>query len=286
MVVKFDKPTKSSSGTLNNTGSCAAFVGYLGKEDKELAADGIEPQQWFDHQGQEHHPAAVRVDIDQDHRGIGKTEGKFATGSINPTAKEWEALGRNDSERLENFKNWIAKNFSQEFAENFNKKDKAGSKIRITPDNVKIRYKIEFERHYKGTEEAVKNREHKQGERKEGVHVHCHFIVARNAVDKVNGMNTSPNRISPTTPNRKEFDRDGLTQKVEASFDKVVGYSRPLEESYQYMKAFDKASGEQKIELIAKGIADNVELSQKPAVEQMQKQEQKIQKDKGFNINL
>jgi len=281
MIVSFDVPTKNGTGALNNTGSSAAFVGYLDKEDKELVAAGQEPEQWFDQYGKEHHRTEVRADIDQDHRTLHKGDGKFSTGSINPSAKEWEALGSNDKERLDNFKDWVAKDFTQEFAANFDKKDKAGNQIPITPDSVKIRYKIEFDRHYKGTDEAVKSGERKQGEEKDGVNVHCHFIVARNAVDKINGMNANPIRISPITKHIKEFNGKALIQNTEQSFDRATGYARPLEETYRYRNVMNHGTGKEKLDMDDEARAQKVEQSREkpivyaPSKEFTQRQEQR-----------
>lgn len=241
MVVKFDTPTKGAGGKLNNTGSSAAFVNYLGKEDE------VSQEQWFSVDRQEVHPAEVRRSIDADHQGIGKAEGKFATGSINPSAEEWKALGSTDEERLSNLKKWVREDFSKEFAENFNKLDKAGNRINIRQENVKIFYKVEHDRHYTGIDKEVKEGLKRQGEVKEGFNVHCHFVVARKTAD-------GQNRISPTTNNRKEFSRDDLTAKVERSFDIRTGYERPIKESYEYAKTMKNGTGKEKTAMLEKSV--------------------------------
>jgi len=235
MIIKFDTPTKG-----NNTGSSGAFVGYLGKEDK-INPEG--PEVWFRQSEDECHPSAVRTDIDRDHQGVGKKEGKFATGSLNPTESEWNALGFTDEERSKNFKLWIQKEFIQEFADNFKKKDSDGSRIPIEPDNIKIYFKMEHDRHYNGHDEEVRQKKKKQGAAKEGFNRHCHFIIARKTKD-------GKSRISPTTNNRKEFDRDMLRERTEKSFDKYNNYERPLEESYRYMNTMIHGKADQKIEMI------------------------------------
>ncbi len=244
MVVKFDGIGKGSPKP-ENKGSSAALVNYLGKEDE------INHEQWFSYDRDECHPAEVRTVIDRDHQGIGKDESKFASGSINPTAEEWQALGKTEAERLENFKGWVQKDFSQEFADNFKKADKSGNVVTIEPQNVKIYYKVEHDRYYTGRDEAVKKGLKKQGEPKEGFNTHCHFIVARKTKD-------GKNRISPTGNNGKEFSRNNLIGKVEQSFDRRAGYERQLDQTFEYAKTMKNGTGAEKVEIIQKSTAEKV----------------------------
>jgi hypothetical protein len=251
MFIKFDKPKTNSKGKLASSGSSSAFVNYLGKEDEIHIEQGEQPEQWFSNARDECHPAEVRAAIDSDHQGIGKNEGKFATGSINPTEEEWKALGNTEAERLNNFKSWIQKDFNQEFAGNFKKLDKAGKEVIIEPQNVKMYYKVEYDRYHTGRDQEVKMGLKWQGEPKEGFNVHCHFIVGRKTAD-------GRNRISPTTNNRKEFDRDRLTLRTEQSFDQKTSYERPLKESYQYMNTMKNGTGLQKSEMLQKAVTEEL----------------------------
>jgi hypothetical protein len=253
MFIKFDKPKTNSKGKLASSGSSSAFVNYLGKEDEIHIEQGEQPEQWFSNGRDECHPAEVRAAIDSDHQGIGKNEGKFATGSINPTEEEWKALGSTEEERLNNFKSWIQKDFNQEFAGNFKKLDKAGKEVIIEPQNVKMYYKVEYDRYHTGRDQEVKMGLKWQGEPKEGFNVHCHFIVGRKTSD-------GRNRISPTTNNRKEFDRDRLTLRTEQSFDQKTSYERPLKESYQYMNTMKNGTGLQKSEMLQKAVTEELRL--------------------------
>jgi hypothetical protein len=251
MFIKFDKPKTNSKGRLASSGSSSAFVNYLGKEDEIHIEQGEQPEQWFSGGRDECHPAEVRASIDSDHQGIGRNEGKFATGSINPTEEEWKALGNTEADRLDNFKSWIQKDFNQEFAGNFKKLDKAGKEVKIEPENIKMYFKVEQDRYHSGTDQEVKLGLKLQGEPKEGFNVHCHFIVARKTTD-------GRNRISPTTNNRKEFDRDRLTLRIEQSFDQKTGYERPLKESYQYMNTMKNGNGLQKSEMLQKAVKEEL----------------------------
>src|SRR5450759_527120 len=194
MFIKFDKPKTNSKGKLASSGSSSAFVNYLGKEDEIHIEQGEHPEHWFSNGRDECHPAEVRAAIDSDRQGIGRNEGKFATGSINPTEQEWKALGKTEAQRLENFKSWIQKDFNQEFAGNFKKLDKAGKEVTIGPENVKMYYKVEHDRYYNGRDQGVKIGLKWQGEPKEGfnavsythlrAHETRHDIVCRLLLEK------------------------------------------------------------------------------------------------------
>lgn len=251
MVVKFDTPKATSRGALNNTGSSAGYVHYMEKQDTLAQERGERPQEWFSPERERVHPAEVRRGIDSDHQGIGRLEGKFSTGSISPTAEEWQALGSSEAERLANFKQWIQEDFSREYAANFTKLDRAGNAIEIAPENVKIYYKIELERAYKGTDEAVKQGLKKQGELKEGFNVHCHFITARKSEDGLH-------RIAPTTKNRKEFDRTNLIRRTEKSFDIRTGYQRGLKQSFDYCKTMKLGTPAAKTQLLKQSAAQQL----------------------------
>lgn len=291
MVISFDTPTKSSSGILNNTGTSAAYINYLAKEQRQ----GIE-EHWFSYDNSKLLDNEVRYEIDRDHQGIGKQEGKFSTGSINLTEEEWKALGEDDSKRLENFKNWVSKEFTSVMADNFKKKDREGNEIKITPESMKIYYKIEHNRYYKGFDEEVKQGLKEQGEAKEGFNLHCHFIIARKTAD-------GKNRISPTTKNRKEFDRTNLINSTERSFDKYTGYDRTLEQKFDYFRTMKNGSIEEKLKLIeekqqqqerqqqndrlitGQNKADEI-LKEHKEQEQKQQREQNHNRSRDFDLSL
>src|SRR5674476_924908 len=148
MFIKFDKPKTNSKGKLANSGSSSAFVNYLGKEDEIHIEQGEQPEQWFSNGRDECHPAEVRAAIDSDHQGIGRDEGKFATGSINPTEEEWKALGNTEAERLNNFKLLIKEDFNPGVAGEFKKVYKAGKEVNIKTQNLKMYFKVEHDRYY------------------------------------------------------------------------------------------------------------------------------------------
>lgn len=228
MVIKFDTP----SATKGNKGSSAAFLQYMDKENKLQQEQGLETETWGDMQRENVFRSEVRKDIDSDHQGIKKDEGKFATGSINPTAKEWQALGSTEKERSVNFKAWAREEFTKEFAGNFNGKN-------VKPEDVKLYFKMETNRYHKGTDEEVKAGVAKNGQVKEGFNTHIHFIVAT--------KDRSGKRINPNTNRKKEFSRDELTGKVERNFDKKFGFNRDVSESYDYHKTMKNGTLQERI---------------------------------------
>jgi hypothetical protein len=220
MYPKFDR---ISDGVKDNKGSCAQFVSYMAKEDKKDTGHRVE--WWFDQHGKSVLGTQVLITIDEDWQGLGKDAVKFTTGSINPTEREWNAMGKDDEERLRNFKAWAAVEVTREFAANFHKKDKSGNPVVIAPENVKIFYKLEHNRYYKGNDEEVLQGRAKSGDAKPGFNTHIHFIIATKTADK-------KYRINPKTRNRNEFNRVEFYQKVEQSFDRQFGLKRTFEESF------------------------------------------------------
>ncbi|MDR0657781.1 MAG: DUF5712 family protein, partial [Mediterranea sp.] len=102
---------------------------------------GRELQPWFSYSDDVITHTQVIEEIDKDHQGLSKKEGKFSTGSIDISESEWKAMGKTEQERLVNFKRWTQKEFSELFAGNYHKKDKNDNPIPITPEDVRMFYK-------------------------------------------------------------------------------------------------------------------------------------------------
>lgn len=271
MQVKFDKPS-------GNKGSSAAFCNYLEKENKKEESQ----EQWQGHTKDDLTKLDVQHSIDRDHQGIGKNEGKFATGSINITEEEFKALGKTDKEREQNFKQFAKEEFTKELAENFNKKNTKGEKIDIEKENVNIYYKMERNRQYKGTDEEVKKGLVKSGENKEGFNHHIHFIVARKTLD-------GKNRISPTTKNSKEFNQKKFFDRVEKSFDKKSGYKRSLEDTFEYKNTMKNGTFKEKKEFINQHAENEVKQlkhlnTQEKELTQKVDKQQEIKQDLSLNL--
>jgi hypothetical protein len=240
MIIKFDKPKNSGSG--GNTGSSAQFVHYVDKEQKA----GLNDEKWIDQEGKELYNTQVTKAIDSDRQGLRKTDGKFCTGSINPSAEEWAMMGKTEAEREANFKKWASKEFTAELASNFNKKDSKGNSIPIEPENVKIYFKMEQNRHFKGTDEEVKQGLAKSGEAKEGQNTHIHFIIARKTAD-------GDNRIAPTTKNKKEFNQVDFFEKVEHNLDENFHIDREIKNTFEYQNTMKNGTAAEKLQAIERG---------------------------------
>jgi hypothetical protein len=227
MYTKFDR---ISSGEKDNRGSCALFIDYMSKEDKKDTGHSVE--WWFNQSGERLTGKEVMDAIDEDWQGMGKNAVKFTTGSVNPSEREWSAMGETDEERLRSFKAWVATEVAKEFADNFCKKDAKGNPIAITPDSVKIFFKLEHNRYYAGTDPEALRGEAKSGSPKPGFSKHIHFIVATKTVD-------GKHRINPKT-RRTEFSRIDFFANVERSFDGHFGFKRSPEESFYVLASFSK----------------------------------------------
>jgi hypothetical protein len=266
MYPKFDR---ISDGVKDNKGSCAQFVNYMAKEDKKDIGHKVE--WWFDQHGKSVLGTQVLRTIDEDWQGLGKDAAKFTTGSINPTEREWNAMGRDDEERLRNFKAWAAVEFTRELAANFHKKDKNGNPVVIAPENVKIFFKLEHNRYYAGTDEEVLRGEAKSGAPKPGFNKHIHFIIATKTADR-------KNRINPKTKNRNEFNRVNFYQQVEKSFDRQFGFKRAFEESYASKLASLIKGSKVDAAALAKEAFDNHQEREGSGGEEREEQEREQRK--------
>ena len=225
----------------NNTGSSKGLANYLDKEQ----ANG-----WFDHEKDAIKSEEVVQQIDQNGKGqLGKDDWKFVEVEYNPSHKEQQkmvetATGKKDVNSLgelnarereavkDEFRQYVraaqdsqAKNYNRE---NINK----GA-------DLKYYAKIETQRKYKGTDEAVQSGKVKQGDLKKGLNMHAHIIQSRKAADR-------KTKLSPLSQHRKQshknkiqqgFDRNKFAKQIEKDFDKKFSYSRDVKETLEYKKA-------------------------------------------------
>ena len=225
----------------SNTGSSKGLANYLDKEQ----ANG-----WFDHEKDAIKSEEVVQQIDQNGKGqLGKDDWKFVEVEYNPSHKEQQkmvetATGKKDVNSLgelnarereavkDEFRQYVraaqdsqAKNYNRE---NINK----GA-------DLKYYAKIETQRKYKGTDEAVQSGKVKQGDLKKGLNMHAHIIQSRKAADR-------KTKLSPLSQHRKQshknkiqqgFDRNKFAKQIEKDFDKKFSYSRDVKETLEYKKA-------------------------------------------------
>tara|TARA_R110002096_G_scaffold312051_3_gene506336 strand:- start:604 stop:1629 length:1026 start_codon:yes stop_codon:yes gene_type:complete len=123
--------------------SSGDFVSYLEKENEDKALELQE--HFFDQNNDRISPEQVIKDIDGNTAKLKKRDPKFYSLTINPSQSELKHIG-NDPERLRQYVRETMKNYADAF-------------YRDTPvlvDSIKYYAKIEYERHYKGYDKAIK----------------------------------------------------------------------------------------------------------------------------------
>jgi len=225
----------------SNTGSSSTLANYLDKEQ----ANG-----WFDHEKDAIKSEEVVQKIDQNGKGqLGKDDWKFVEVEYNPSHREQQkivevATGKKGVDSLgelsakereavkDEFRQYVrAAQDSQ--AKNYNREN-----INSGAD-LKYYAKIETQRKYKGTDEAVKDGKVKQGDLKKGLNMHVHIIQSRKGADR-------KTKLSPLSQHRKQthknkiqqgFDRNRFAKQIEKDFDKKFSYNRDVKETLEYKKA-------------------------------------------------
>lgn len=213
-------PTTSPKG--GNTGSCAGAIQYLEKENQDK--DLMDREQFFNNDKDIILSGEAISIVDPNKQGMKKDDAKFY--SMTYSFSEQELEGRTDDE----LKQFVKDNFTKDYAGSVKGRD-------IDPDTIQYVAKLEYERAYKGTDQAVKDGIVSQGDKKPGDNRHIHVLVSRKTTDN--------KKISPLTNHRNEgkgsvksgFDRIGFKEQTEKSFDKHFEYERPLEQKYEYLRA-------------------------------------------------
>jgi hypothetical protein len=269
MYTKFSPPS-------GNTGSSKALANYLDKEQQHG---------WFDHTKEDIRSEDVVRNIDQNGKGqLGKNDWKFIEVEYNPSHKEQQKIVElaTGKKGVQSFRDLNPKEQQQV-------KDKFREFVRTAQDSQAKNYnrgninsgadlkyyaKIETQRKYKGTDDAVINGQAKQGDLKEGLNMHAHIIQSRKAVDRTT-------KLSPVSKHRKQtdknkiqqgFDRNVFAKKIEQDFDKLYGYGRDVKETLEYKKAHKNNDLEMKRTLMEqhgaqKGKPENKHSEQRNARE-------------------
>lgn len=187
MFVKVHKPVNTPC-VCDNKDRCRALVEYLLKESLE---DKPYYDTFFSHEEDYVAPVTVMQKIDNNHKRLKKRDDKFYMLSINPSqdeaahlirrvtgkqVAEFERLTVEEQEKvIHELKNY-SRNCMDLYAENFRRE-----KIRSGKDLVYFG-RVETERHYRNSDEEVKEGRVKAGDRKPGLQLHVHIIVSRNDV--------------------------------------------------------------------------------------------------------
>ena len=234
MYTKFSPPA-------GNTGSSQNLANYLDKEQQNG---------WFNDEKENIETVEVVEQIDRNGKGqLGRDDWKFVEVEYNPSHKEQQkmieaatgkkgidSLGELDArERAAvkgEFRRYVREAQDSQ-AKNYNRKNiDSGA-------DLKYYAKIETQRRYKGTDDAVMQGHKKQGDLKKGLNMHAHIIQSRKGTDR-------KTKLSPVSKHRKQtdknkiqqgFDRNKFAKQVEKDFDKKFSYNRDVKETLEYKKA-------------------------------------------------
>ncbi|MDR0572722.1 MAG: DUF5712 family protein [Tannerella sp.] len=216
MNIDFPPP---SNGVYNNAGSSRQLVNYMEHEDMERMEQGIYTESFFNLTDNNIYKSQIITDIDGNIGQLLKTDAKFYAIHVSPSEKELRAMGTTEQEQAEAMKWYIRTVFIPEYAKNFNKG--------LSAEDIKFYGKIHF------------NRDRSNNE----LNMHCHLIVSRK--DQSNKV-----KISPLTNHRNTkkgaikggFNRTTLFENAEKGFDKLFGYNRQLQETFEYCNTMKNGS--------------------------------------------
>lgn len=253
MNIDFPPP---SNGIYNNAGSSRRFAAYLEHEDLERIEKGIYTEGFFNLTEENLYKSQVVKDIDNNKAQLLKTDAKFYAIHISPSAKELQTMGTIEQEQAESMRRYIRKVFIPEYAKNFNKG--------LSEEDIKFYGKIHFDR------DRSENNEN---------NMHCHIIVSRK--DQANKIKLSPLTNHKNTKKgvvKGGFDRTNLFQQVEKGFDELFNYSRPLDESFEYLNTMKNGKIEAQIEIQEEYISNsNAPEKEKNRIRKLQQNDNTIQ---------
>lgn len=166
------------------------------KEDENLGEDR---EYFFNHDKDIVMASEVLTTIDSYRKGLEKKDTKFYSLVIAPTDAELKCM-KDPRKELKDYTRMAM----ELYAENFNGITKAKN---LKGKDIVYFAKMEFDRHYKGTDKEVLEGKVEQGTVKPGNNMHVHIIVSRK--DKSN-----THKISPLVNNKKVFHIEGLKLKT------------------------------------------------------------------------
>ena len=261
MYVKVIHPKTHGKKKYTNSGSSAAVVNYLKKED-EVKGDAKEL--YFNHDKDKIDGKDVIRSIDSNCPRIEKKEAKFYSLVVAPRPDEIERI-KNDKKILKEY----VRDTMDIYAQNFNNRD--GTSKNLTAKDIVYYAKIEDNRYYRGTDEAVKKGKAKQGDVMPGINTHVHIIVSRQ--DKKKKL-----KLSPLANSKKIFSREAFKLKSCKCFDEKHKYTKDAaRELVRYIIIRD-GTVEQRRELYKKEYAIKRALRQQNEV-QMQEQKQHVKQE-------
>lgn len=234
--------TDSEKG--NNKASSGELVHYLDKESR-LFPD-TEKEHWFNGNALQIPSYEVKTSLDGNIAKLSKTDAKFFLINTSPSQKEIEWLIQKHGElNKKAFKAYAIK-IMDEYARNFNRPGISSHK------DLLWFAKLENHRYYSHKDKEVKNGEKKVGEIKEGQHMHVQIIVSRKDITnkiKLSPMNKSRGKNAAHSLKMGEFNRSAFKASAEQVFDRMFGFERLLNQTYQYANTLKNGSLQQRLDL-------------------------------------
>ena len=247
-------------GTTANKGSSKTLVNYINHEDADRIAAGKTPLSFETPLGEEKTAEEVIEAIDQNAKGLCKSDDKFYHIVISPSEAEIMAMGTTEEEIIKHARILMKATFDT-YACTFHREG-------LESANLVAFWKIHFSR--------GNNQEYQ---------FHIHVIISR----KTTGMPGKQLKISPLTNHRNTingpvkggFEREAFYRAVEHMFDELFQYKRSVSETYEYCNAMAHGTVEEKAEQAQKLVAEKapqVEEAIKAGIERRRKKLQ-VKKD-------
>lgn len=192
MYTKIINPKVHGNTAYSNTGSCAALVNYLNKENTTLQL--IDNELFFDQYRNNVTSSEVLQAIDNNHKGLRQNTPKFHSLVIAPTTQELYHI-RQDTEYMKNYTRAVMEQYSKSF--------NLPNGKQLSSDDLIWFAKLE---HMRNGEVSANS-------------MHIHIIVS--ARDK-----SQSTTLNPNINNRNRFNRVEFYLKSEKAFDNMFGFKR------------------------------------------------------------
>ena len=221
----------------HNSGSCGGYASYLEHENIEKAEAGMHDQQipFFNPFGAPVDRLVVVKSLDRNTTQLHRDDAKFYSVILSFSDGEIKSMGGSRNEVLASVHNVVERTMDQ-YAKNFHC-DGVNS-------HTDLKYYYTIHEYRSGFEPGL----------------HVHVIVSRK--DATNHFKLSPmtnHRGGSSGVIKRGFDRDSFYRECERIFDKMTGFDRSLEKSYDYFNTMKHGSIEQRETLIREVFKDTVQ---------------------------
>lgn len=234
MFAKVHPPGDVKSG---NKASCHDLTRYLEKE----AGEG---KRFFSHTANSVTSEEVIMSIDNNVRALGREDAKFYMLSLDPSEAEQRHLIGKDIRNLTELTGEeqqavfdklkaFTRSAMNDYAVNFNRKN-----IQSGADLMYFA-RVETQRTYKFTDEAVKAGTAKIGDVKPGLNLHVHIVVSRKSLDGKTKLSPAAKSAGNTWELegrgtvQRGFSHEGWKVQVQETFNKQFSYQSLQGEYYQ-----------------------------------------------------